>query len=487
MPLSEASICSHCAGRRTGEKAQSHQPKLPMRYLLILPICIYTLQDSFDLPLSFGLGLSLKNAVLYVVALMLALRMATRGGYKFELPGIQASFAILIGYAVSSMLVADLVIHYPGYQLVESIARLKMRLVDNAVILGLFFYGTRTIKDGVFLTKVLVAAVTLANIVSIASIGGYLGISGVAGTGNGAAGRAIGAFGQPNETAALIVLMIPAYVAIARSSGGAWPLIWILGAMGSVALLLMAASRGAFFAMLIAYPWAAYVFRRYVSWRQVLLWAGALIPLGAVILSLTGTHFVSVFLERVITESGASDVGSLSSGRTDIWARGIGKMMAMPLTLITGFGWNAWDTMGFYFSAHNEYLLTWFELGLVGLCSYLFLLLRTLSTARSAVDSASPLARGYLMAFVAGFGAFLIAMFFAEIFDPWPYFWVYAALSLRMALISLQPDVSAPEIAASGDERRDGPRSRAVVTRSSRLPEPTVNAPSTRRRQNPFR
>jgi O-antigen ligase len=455
-----------------------------MRYLLILPILVYTLQDSLNLPLSLGLGLSLKNAVMYLVGLVLALRMATRGGYKFELPGIQACFAILIGYAFFSMLAAGFVIHYPGYQLVESLIGLKNRLVDNAIILGLFFYGTRTIKDGVFLTKILVGAVTFANLVSIASIKGYLDISGVAST---EAGRAIGAFGDTNETAALIAAIMPAYVAIARSSAGAWPLIWGAGAIGSLALLLMTASRGALFAMLIAYPWAGYTFRRYVSWRQVLLWAGALIVLGGVILSLAGTHFVSLFMERFVTQSGASDVSTLTSGRSDIWGRALGRMMAAPLTLITGFGWNAWDSMGFYFAAHNEYLLMWFELGLVGLCTFLFVLLRTFVIARSAVDSASPVARDYLMTFVAGFGAFLIAVFFVVNFQPWPYVWAYAAVSLRIALISLEPNASATEIAASGDEARVGRRGRAVVARSSRLAEPAVNVPSTRRSQNPFR
>jgi O-antigen ligase len=455
-----------------------------MRYLLILPIVVYTLQDSFNLPLHMGLGLSLKNAVMYLVGLVLAFRMVTRGGYKVELPGIQACFGILIGYAFFSMLFAALLIHYPGYLLVDSAIVLKTRLVDNAVILGLFFYGTRTSRDALFLMKVLVGAVTFASLVSIASIKGYIAIPGVATTAAAATGRAIGAFGDANETGALIALMLPAYVAIMQSSGAAWRLPWIAGAIASFALLLMTASRGAFLAMLLAYPWTAYVFRRYVSLRRVLLWTGVAIVVGAVVLSLAGSHFVTVFLERIVTQSGATDVGELSSGRSAIWARALGKMMSEPLTLITGFGWNAWDTMGFFYAAHNEYLLTWFELGLVGLFSYLFLLLRSFSTVRSAVDSASPLARGYLMAFVAGFGAFLIAIFFVLIFQPWPYVWAYAALSLRLALISLEPKAVATERVSAGDERRVNSRRRAVLAGGSGRLE---YASSTRQHPGPSR
>jgi O-antigen ligase len=455
-----------------------------MRYLLILPILLFTIQDSFNLPLHFGLGLSLKNLALYLVGLMLALRMVLRGGYRFELPLIHICFAVLITYALFSVLVASLIVRYEGYHVVESLITLKATLIESALVFGLFFYGTRTVRDGVFLTTALVAAVTVANVISIASMVGYVDIPGVAATEQG--GRATGAFGDSNETAALIAAIIPAYVAIARSSEGLWSLVSIAGAISSVALLLMTASRGAVLAMLIAYPWTAYVFRRYVSWRQVLLWVGALIALGVVILTLAGPHFVGLFLERFVTQqAGSSDVGMLSAGRTAIWARGLSKMMAAPLTLITGFGWNAWDSMGFYWAAHNEYLLIWFELGLVGLCSYLFLLLRTLSTVRSAVDSAGPLARGHLMAFVFGFGAFLIAQFFVNINQPWPYVWAYAGVSLRLALVGVEANTAAPAGVAGGGERGNDLRGRVVIAGGSRLRRAAVSAQPKSRRYDP--
>lgn len=455
-----------------------------MRYLLILPLIVYTLEDSFNLPLHLGPGLSLKTAVLYLVGLILALRMATRGGYKLELRVVLVSFTVLIAYALFSVLVAGVVIHYDGYRVSDSLISLKYTLIDSALVFGLFFYGTRTTSDGVLLTKALVAAVTAANIISIASIKGYIDIPGVTGTA-GQVGRAEGAFGDANETAALIAAMIPAYVAIARSSGGLWRLIWIAGGMTSFALLLMTASRGALVAMLIGYPWAAYVFRRYVSLPRILLWGGISVALGVVIVGLAGPHFVGLLLERLVTESGASDIDTLSSGRLGIWARGLGKMMATPIVLLTGFGWNTWSTMGFYFAAHNGYLLIWFELGLVGLCSYMLLLLRSLWTVRSAVDRADPLSRGYLMAFVFGFGAFLIALFFVNIYQPWPYVWAYAGVSLRMALIGVAGDTPVPARAADDRKRQLDLLSRTAVARASRLPDPAVNAPSSSLRYDP--
>jgi O-antigen ligase len=365
------------------------------------------------------------------------------------------------------MLVAGLIVRYDGYEIVDSAINLKATLIDNAIILGLIFYGTRNIKDAVFLTKAIVAAVTVANIIWIASIRGYIDI-GTMSAPAGAAGRVEGPFGHPNETAAVIVALLPACVVIARSSRGFSPAFWLVGAMSAIAMLFMTVSRGAFLAMLIGYPWAAYVFRRYLSLREILLWTCGLIVLGGVILSLLGTHFVALLLERVVTESGSSDVGALSSGRSGFWVRALETMLATPLTLITGFGWNVYDSMAFVYAPHNQYLLTWFELGLVGLCSFVLLLVRTLSTVRSGVDRASPPSRGYLMAFVFGFGAFLIVLFFSNLSHAWTYVWAYAGVSLRMALITLETKTSAPGSVVRREETPTNVRIRGVFGGSSK-------------------
>jgi O-antigen ligase len=175
--------------------------------------------------------------------------------------------------------------------------------------------------------------------------------------------------------------------------------------------------------------------------------------LGAVAFAVVGPHFVTLFLERVVTESGASDVGALSSGRSDIWLRAIEKMMAFPVTLITGFGWNVYDTMGFFYATHNYYLQLWFELGLVGLVSFLLLSWRTLATVRASVDRAPTEARGPLMAFVFGFGAFLISLFFGGAGEASPYVWALAGASLRMAICARDLSASTERDMARGPGR----------------------------------
>jgi len=404
-----------------------------MVYLLILPILVYTVGDTLNLPLSLGFGLSVKNGTMYFVALILALRMAIRGGYKFELQTIQVCFVLMIAYALISIVVAGLLIHYDAYKIMDAAILLKSTLIDDAVIFGLFFYGTRSVKDALLVIKSVAIMVAIANVISIASIEGFVNIPGVAATPD-ENGRLAGAFGGPNGTAMMVIFILPAYVAFAQASRGVWPLLWICGGLVSIATLLMTVSRGAMVGLLIAYPLAAYTFRKYVSARQVLYSVGGLVILGAICLALIGPHFVTLFLERVVTESGASDVGALSSGRSDIWLRAIEKMMAYPVTLITGFGWGVYDTMGFFFATHNYYLQLWFELGLVGLVSFLLLAWRTLATVQASIDHAPTEARGPLMAFVFGFGAFLVSLCFGGSGEQSPFVWALAGVSLRMAI-----------------------------------------------------
>jgi O-antigen ligase len=415
-----------------------------MAYLLTLPIFVYVIGATFGLPLSLGLGLSVKNGVVYLVGLILCMRIAIRGNYKFEQPLIFACFAIMIIYAIVTWLMAGLVIHYDAYQIVPSAISLKSSLIDNAFIFTLFFFGARDAKDCIRLTKVLVGAVALSNILCILSIEGFVSIHGVAAT-PGQEGRVQGVYGDANETAALVAGLLPAFVAMVLSDGGIWALLWIVCAIGSIAMLFMTVSRGAFVAMAIAYPICIYTFRRYIALRQVFIWAGALVGLGVVALAAAGPRFVTLFLTRFINESDVSSLDYISSGRSAIWARAIGKMMSYPITLITGFGWNVYDTMGFFYVPHNSYLMMWFELGLVGLLSFVLILFRIVTTTRRAVDVADPVSRSYLIAFVFGFSAFLVAIFFVNTYLTWAYMWAYAALSLRLALcVAEAPQRSKP-------------------------------------------
>ena len=92
--------------------------------------------------------------------------------------------------------------------------------MDNVIVFALFLYGTRTLAGREFLLKCVLLAVAAANAIAIGNVAGifHIGVTTVGTEGN-LAGRVYGAFGHANETAALIVCLLPAYIAAAFSAG----------------------------------------------------------------------------------------------------------------------------------------------------------------------------------------------------------------------------------------------------------------------------
>ena len=354
-----------------------------------------------------------------------------------ELPQLHLWFGVLIAYATLTWLVVGLLIQYKSYTLLSSGIDLKANLLDNVIVFVLYLYGTRTLGDAKFLLKCTLLAVTAANAIAIGNVAGLfqIGITTVGIEGN-LTGRVFGAFGHANETAALIVCLLPAYVAAALSSGAAARLFWALAGTVSAALMMMCGSRGAFVGLALAAVFGSYTCRGIISWRRA---ATLVVILGAVavpLLALASIKFGDILTERV-TEL-ILNPGTSSEERTYIWRPILDKMMANPVTLITGFGWDSYDVMGFFYATHNHYLLLWFELGIIGLACYLMVIRQLVITARRAAEKAPDETARYLIAFIYGIIAISGAIFFTLIFRPWPYVWAYVGLTMRMAVIAMQ-------------------------------------------------
>jgi O-antigen ligase len=408
-----------------------------LRYLLALLIVFLTTADVSGWTLSLAPGLSVKNAIIYLILLALAARFVVRGGMQMQLPKIHLWFGVLIAYAMLTWLAAGLLLDYKSYTLLRSGIDLKANLLDNAVVFVLYLYGARTLRDAKFVLKCTLIAVTAANAIAIGNVAGLfqIGITTVGIEGN-LTGRVFGAFGHANETAALIVCLLPAYVAAALSSGGAARLFWALAGTVSAALMIMCGSRGAFVGLALSVLFASYICRGIISWRRA---ATLVVILGAVavpLLALVSINFGGILVHRVVET--IQDPGGGDNDRTSIWLPVVDKMMANPVTLITGFGWDSYDVMGFFYATHNYYLLLWFELGIIGLACYLMVIRQLVITARRAAETALDETARYLIAFIYGIIAMSGAIFFTLIFRPWPYVWAYIGLTMRMAVIAMQ-------------------------------------------------
>ena len=441
-----------------------------MRYLLALLIFVLTTIDVFDWTLSLAPGLSAKNAILYVILLTLAARFVVRDGLRMELPKLHLWFGVLIAYATLTWLAVGLIIKYKSYTLVSSGIDLKANLLDNALVFVLFLYGTRTLADARFLLTCLLVAVTAANAIAIGNVAGLfdIGTTPVGSEGN-LVGRVFGAFGHANETAALIVAILPAYVAVAFSSSSVGRIFWALAGAVSAALLVMSGSRGGFTALTFATIFGSFLCRGLISWRRAAILAAILLAATVPLMVFVSMRFGDVLTQRV-TEM-ILNPGTSSDERMYIWRPIMDKMMASPITVITGFGWDSYDAIGFSYATHNHYLLLWFELGIIGLACYLMVIRELVITGLRVAKNAPDETRRYLIAFVYGIIALSGAIFFTLLSQPWLYIWAYIGLTMRIAVIATQTmQAKVP------NEHRSAPalRSSQAVTRG--LPTRVVRA-----------
>jgi O-antigen ligase len=227
---------------------------------------------------------------------------------------------------------------------------------------------------------------------------------------------------------------------------------WLVAMMISAVVLIITGSRGALAGLFFGGACAAYMCRRYLSPAKLIRGGATLLLVGLPIIVLLGAKYGGEFLHRIISQGSSADIGDLSSGRTELWARTISRMMETPVSLITGFGWNVYSSMGYFLPPHSHYILLWFELGLVGLACYLMIIWTLLQAALSGMRTATPDTQGYIIALVFGLMILSVAIMFEQFYKPWYYVWPYVGISLRMAVLARQQN-KVPELVPAHSAR----------------------------------
>jgi O-antigen ligase len=406
-----------------------------MRLLFVLLILILTASDILQTGMSLGPGLSVKNALLYPIALGLLFRIALSGRFRMRLPIVNVAFIVWMAYGALTWVACITLIHYPGYTPVSTFIDLKSVLIDSALFFFTYFYGVEGEQDFLLLSKTLAFCVGLANILTLADLAGIVHLGLTVGEGGVEADRVFGVFGHANDTAALIVCLLPMMVAVAISSRSAARLFWYAGVFASLAVLILTVSRGAYVGVVLGYGCAVWLCRRHLPTSRVVGWTligGTCVVLAAGVAVALIPEMTQVFTERIFNQSMASSMSVASSGRTTIWMGAIDAMMSHPLTLLTGFGWDVYNTM-FVLVTHNYYLDQWFGLGLIGLFSFLTIEYQTVTTAKRAIAGVSGPLRPYMIALVFGTLGLAVCLFFGNLDKPWSYVWVYLGFSLRAA------------------------------------------------------
>lgn len=428
-----------------------------MRWMFVFLAVLLITSDFLGHNPGLGPGLSVKNAFLYAIAMAILFRMALSGEFKLRLPGLHMAWAMWVGYAILTFFAAWLVIHYRSYDALQSAIALKSDLIDSCIYCFAAFYGLQNEKDYRTVLYAIMAVIGISSVLTLTDLVGITGLGTKLGESGAEADRVFGAFGHANETGALLALMLPGGVAMAMTSRGFWRLFWLGCAVATAAVFILTVSRGAYVGIAVGYPIAILMLRRLIPPGRIAAWAFAgviLAVIGAVVMAIADPRAAASIADRVFG-IGTMGMSEASSGRTDIWAQAINAMMENPVTLVTGFGWNVYSTMPTVFAMHNTYLDQWFNLGLLGVATYVYIIYVTVRTAKEAAMAAAPPLRTEMMAYVVGMLGLAVSVFFGNLYTSKPYIWMYVGLTMRGAMFVLEK-VAATEAAARPQAPRLG-------------------------------
>jgi hypothetical protein len=119
------------------------------------------------LDLGLAPGISIKNAMLYVAFSAIAIESAMARNRNVELLPVILPYALLILYAILTWLFIVLFMEDPYYSPRTTLIRLKIKLVDQFLILLVFFYGVINWKDALWLLKALIWVMIIGCLITI--------------------------------------------------------------------------------------------------------------------------------------------------------------------------------------------------------------------------------------------------------------------------------------------------------------------------------
>lgn len=395
--------------------------------------------DALNIDLSLMPGLSAKNLLIYMIAVLVGLRMVMNRESIMAAGSLQGAFIAQIVYAIVTLLVGVMIIAYPRYDLVDSFIKLKATLIEQYIFFLVFLFGTRTPDDTLRVIKGLLLGAFAANAVTILDAMGVIDL----GLRIRADGRTGGAIGESNQYAIFILMFLPATIAMAVASRGAKRLFWMAGGFVSAFALVTTASRGGFVGLAMMAATGAYLYRHLISYSRVAGWALGTLVVLVVVVALS--PYGGLLAERMIGQTSSTDAFDASSGRSQIWVDLLRTMFENPVTFVTGYGWDVYWSMPFLFSPHNHYLQLWFNLGLVGLFFGTYLLFSAMARARRASAHAPRPYRGQLIAFVLATVGVCTAVFFVDLYKPFYYFWMYGGVVMRLVICMKAQTATATE------------------------------------------
>ena len=222
-----------------------------MRSFLLISLFAILLTDiMFGPGLSLAPGLSLKNAMLYILftALVLEFLITNRDSLRETWP-LHGAWAMLAFYATFTWLTIILLGLHRGYEAVGSFITLKSQLADLFLFLLVYLYAPKDAEKSVVVLKWLIMLLIVFNFITMID---YLNIPDLGIILDRADGRVTGPVKEVNQYGSILIFMIPVTAGLALASKGFLRMMFGLGAGLAGLLLVLTVSRGSYVGLFVA-------------------------------------------------------------------------------------------------------------------------------------------------------------------------------------------------------------------------------------------
>jgi O-antigen ligase len=421
-----------------------------MRQFLLITLFAILLSDiMLDLGLTLGPGLSLKNAMLYLVFLALILEFTLGASDPLrETWALNATWLLLVSYAVFTWLVIILLGVHRGYSAFAGFIALKAQLIDLFLFLLVYMYAPKDAVKSINLLRWLISILVVVNVVTLVDVFNLPDLGIITDRED---GRLTGPVNEVNQYGAILIFIIPITAGLALSSTGWLKRLFVIGALMAFVLLGLTVSRGSYLGLAVGGLLALYLVRHHVRREAIvngsLTIAITLIVVAAAIAYQNPEGFLAKF------DFVGTSLDRASSGRIDFWRQALTMMSYWPYSFVVGYGWDAYATLFLgYGDPHNTYLLYWFNLGIVGLGLYVFIVVWIVRFCVTSLDALSESLRPVIIGFIMGFLALHVALFFVGLYASWLFIWAITGAALRLVVEDVKRgDLQATELQESGE------------------------------------
>lgn len=390
------------------------------------------------LSLSLAPGLSAKNAYLYIIIVMLLARAVIEhkaGGLldqPIQLASMHVIFICLLVWGGGSWLYMTLLGTHVQYDPVRGFILLKGQIADLYIVFVAFFFSIRSKEDVLWAVKIILLMIAVYNSITILDAFGVIDMGLVDDL---IEDKFWGPMGHSNEYGGFLTFFLPSFVVITLATQGGQRVIYAIGSAVTLILLVATLSRASYVGLIGGTLLTAFLFRSQIQVGKYVKNSIFVVAIVVVLVFVSGLW--EHFYDRVVGTTGrASSVDAISSGRLGIWAEVLAKQLEMPITLISGVGWDTYKQSGWFnLSAHNTYLTYYFELGVAGVILYAAPVANAIRLAMAGSKSALTLERNLIMALTVGLCSVLIIFVFGNPGGPLLFIWAYTGLILKLVYL----------------------------------------------------